>query len=472
MEIRSMHFVSRVRQRLDDTELQRNLQRTRGRNAAARLASLSSLDDFDAVRARATDIRASVLRDLDLWLERFEAEATRRGATVLWARDGDEACRLVIDIARRHDVKTVVKAKSMVSEEAGLNAALEAAGIRPVETDLGEYILQINDNEPPSHIIMPVIHKSKEQVSELFARVHGTAAKTDIVELTREARETLRPEFLGAEMGISGGNFLIAETGSVAIVTNEGNGRMCTTMPRVHVALTGIEKVIPTLDDLATLLRILPRSATGQAISNYVSLLTGPKHEGDADGPEHMYFVLVDGGRADLIGGDFEAMLRCIRCGACMNHCPVYQTIGGHSYGWVYPGPMGSVLTPLYQGLEKAKDLPQAATLCNQCGVVCPVSIPLPELMRKLREKQVDAGLRPWSERLSMRLWAWVAQRPKLYARSVRLAVHYLRWLADGRDRIQAMGVAPGWTAERDFPAPAAQSFRDQYAARQRRAGR
>ena len=471
MEIRSMHFVSRVRQRLDDTELQRNLQRTRGRNAAARLASLSSLDDFEAVRARATDIRASVLRDLDVWLERFEAEATRRGATVLWARDGDEACRLVIDIARRHDVKTVVKAKSMVSEEAGLNAALEAAGIRPVETDLGEYILQINDNEPPSHIIMPVIHKSKEQVSELFARVHGTAAKTDIVELTREAREKLRPEFLGAEMGISGGNFLIAETGSVAIVTNEGNGRMCTTMPRVHVALTGIEKVIPTLDDLATLLRILPRSATGQAISNYVSLLTGPKHDGDADGPEHMYFVLVDSGRADLIGGDFEAMLRCIRCGACMNHCPVYQTIGGHSYGWVYPGPMGSVLTPLYQGLEKAKDLPQAATLCNQCGVVCPVSIPLPDLMRKLREKQVDAGLRPWSERLSMRLWAWVAQRPKLYARGVRLAVRYLRWLADGRDRIQAMGVAPGWTAERDFPAPAAQSFRDQYAARQRGAG-
>jgi len=471
MEIRSMHFVSRVRQRLDDTELQRNLQRTRGRNAAARLASLSSLDDFEAVRARATDIRASVLRDLDVWLERFEAEATRRGATVLWARDGDEACRLVIEIARRHDVKTVVKAKSMVSEEAGLNAALEAAGIRPVETDLGEYILQINDNEPPSHIIMPVIHKSKEQVSELFARVHGTAAKTDIVELTREAREKLRPEFLGAEMGISGGNFLIAETGSVAIVTNEGNGRMCTTMPRVHVALTGIEKVIPTLDDLATLLRILPRSATGQAISNYVSLLTGPKHDGDADGPEHMYFVLVDSGRADLIGGDFEAMLRCIRCGACMNHCPVYQTIGGHSYGWVYPGPMGSVLTPLYQGLEKAKDLPQAATLCNQCGVVCPVSIPLPDLMRKLREKQVDAGLRPWSERLSMRLWAWVAQRPKLYARGVRLAVRYLRWLADGRDRIQAMGVAPGWTAERDFPAPAAQSFREQYAARQRGAG-
>jgi L-lactate dehydrogenase complex protein LldF len=468
MEIRSMHFVDRVRERLDDPELQRNLKRTRGRNAAARAASLGGLDDFDAVRARATEIRASVLRDLDLWLERFEREATARGATVLWARDGDEACRLIIDIARRHDVRSVVKSKSMVSEEAGLNAALEAAGIRPVETDLGEYILQINDNEPPSHIIMPVIHKSREQVTELFARVHGTEPKTDIEALTREARERLRPAFLGADMGLSGGNFLVAETGSVAIVTNEGNGRLCTTMPRVHVALTGIEKVIPTLDDLATLLRILPRSATGQAISNYVSLLTGTKHDGDADGPAHMYFVLVDGGRADLVGSDFEPMLRCIRCGACMNHCPVYQTVGGHAYGWVYPGPMGSVLTPLFQGIGNAKDLPQAATLCNQCGVVCPVSIPLPDLMRKLREKQVERGMRPWTERVAMRAWSWIAARPWAYASCARAAVRYLRWLAGGRATIPVMGLAPGWTSQRDFPAPAARTFRDMHA-RQRR---
>ncbi len=465
-----MHFVDRVRQRLDDAELQHNLKRTRGRNAASRAAAVAAFPDFDAVRARATEIRARVLRDLDLWLEAFEAKATESGATVLWARDGEHACELIIDIARRHGVRTVVKSKSMVSEEAGLNAALEAADIRPVETDLGEYILQINDNEPPSHIIMPVIHKSKEQVSALFARVHGTAPKTDIEALTHEARAVLRPQFLGADMGLSGGNFLIAETGSVAIVTNEGNGRLCTTLPRVHVALTGIEKVIPTLEDLSTLLRVLPRSATGQAITNYVSLLTGPRHAGDPDGPEHMYFVLVDGGRADLVGSDFEDMLRCIRCGACMNHCPVYQTIGGHAYGWVYPGPMGSVLTPLYQGLDKALDLPQAATLCNQCSVVCPVSIPLPELMRRLREKQMEQGLRPWRERLATRLWAWAAARPALYAWGARIAVRYLRWLADGRDRIQVMGLAPGWTAQRDFPAPAGATFRDLYA--RRRQGR
>ena len=342
--------------------------------------------------------------------------------------------------------------------------ALEAAGIQPVETDLGEYILQINDNEPPSHIIAPVFHKSKEEISDLFARTHNTPRKTDINELTREAREQLRPHFLSSDMGISGGNFIIAETGSVAIVTNEGNGRLCTTLPKVHVVITGIEKVIATLDDLSTLLRLLPRSATGQAITNYVSVLTGTKKPDEFDGPEHLYFILVDNGRAELIGSEFQDMLRCIRCGACMNHCPVYQTIGGHAYGWVYPGPMGSVLTPLYQGLENALDLPHAATLCNQCGVVCPVKIPLPDLLRKLREKQVERGLRPWSEQIALQVWAWVARRPALYALGTKIGVRYLKWLAGGKDRIRLLGVAPGWTQGRDFPAPQGETFRELYA--------
>jgi L-lactate dehydrogenase complex protein LldF len=352
----------------------------------------------------------------------------------------------------------------MLSEEAGLNHALEAAGVRPVETDLGEYILQINDNEPPSHIIAPVVHKGLDEVADLFARVHGTPRKTEIPELTREARETLREHFLDADMGISGGNFLVAETGSVALVTNEGNGRMVTTLPRVHVVVTGIEKVIPTLEDLSLLLRLLIRSATGQSISNYVSLLTGVKQPEEADGPEHLYFVLVDNGRADLVGSPFQDMLRCIRCGACMNHCPVYQTIGGHAYGWVYPGPMGSVLTPLFMGLDQAIDLPHAATLCNQCGVVCPVKIPLPELLRQLREKQVEKNLRPLMERLAFKAWAWVACRPKLYALGTRIGVRYLNWLAAGRDRIRVLGVAPEWTRGRDFPAPEGKTFRDLYA--------
>jgi L-lactate dehydrogenase complex protein LldF len=374
----------------------------------------------------------------------------------------------VVDIAHRHGVKKAVKSKSMLSEEAGLNQALEASGIAPVETDLGEYILQINNNEPPSHIIAPVVHKSLDEVADLFERVHHKPRKTEIPELTREAREVLRSHFLDADMGISGGNFLVAETGSVALVTNEGNGRMVTTLPRVHVVVTGIEKVIPTLEDLSLLLRLLIRSATGQHISNYVSLLTGVKRPEEHDGPEHLYFILVDNGRADLVASEFQDMLRCIRCGACMNHCPVYQTIGGHAYGWVYPGPMGSVLTPLYQGIDKAIDLPHAATLCNQCGVVCPVKIPLPELLRKLREKQVEGNLRPWTERLALKAWAWVASKPKLYALGTWFGVRYLNWLAGGGDRIRVLGTAPEWTLGRDFPAPEGRTFRELYARRKR----
>jgi L-lactate dehydrogenase complex protein LldF len=463
-----MNFKAVASAKLADVVLQGKLKQAKGKFVDMRTVAVREFNaeggDFEATRDAAKDLRDRVLADLDLWLERFEREAVRRGATVLWAKDGDEVCRLVVDIARKHGVRKAAKSKSMLSEEAGLNQALTAAGIQPVETDLGEYILQINDNEPPSHIIAPVIHKSKEEISDLFAKTHGQTRKTEIGEMTREAREVLRSHFLDADMGISGGNFVVAETGSVALVTNEGNGRMVTTLPRVHVVVTGVEKVIPTLEDLSLLLRLLPRSATGQAISNYVSVLTGAKNPAESDGPEHMYFVLVDSGRVDVLGSDFNDMLRCIRCGACMNHCPVYQTIGGHAYGWVYPGPMGSVLTPLYMGLERALDLPQAATLCNQCGVVCPVKIPLPELMRKLREKQMERGLRPLTERLALRLWAWVACRPWLYAFGSQLGVRYLKWLAHGDDRIRVLNLAPEWTRGRDFPAPEGETFREQYA--------
>ena len=463
MEVRSMHFKANASVKLADAALQKNLRTSKGKFVNMRAIGIQDLDDFEGTRAAARDVRDRVLKDLDLWLDRFEMSATARGATVLWAKDGAEICRHVVDIAHRHGVKKAVKSKSMLSEEAGLNLALEAAGVTPVETDLGEYILQINDNEAPSHIIAPVIHKNLDEVADLFAKTHGKPRKTDIPQLTREAREVLRRHFLSAEMGISGGNFLIAETGSVALVTNEGNGRMVTTLPKVHVVITGIEKVVPTLEDLALMMRLLPRSATGQAISNYVSVLTGVKTAAETDGPEHLYYILVDNGRADIVGGEFQEMLRCIRCGACMNHCPVYQTVGGHAYGWVYPGPMGAVLTSLYVGIEQALDLPQAATLCNQCGVVCPVMIPLPDLLRKLREKQVDKNLRPLMERLALKAWAWVAARPALYGLAARFAVRYLKWLAAGSDRIRVLGVAPEWTLGRDFPAPAGKTFRELY---------
>jgi len=459
-----MDFKARAQASLADAGLQSKLASIKGKFVDMRAAAVRELPNFEAMREAGSGVRDAVLGDLDVWLEEFERNATARGATVLWARDGAEICRHVIEIARRHGVTKATKSKSMLSEEADLNAALTAAGIQPVETDLGEYILQINDNEAPSHIIAPVMHKTKDEVSDLFARVHQRPRKTEITEMAREAREMLRAHFVSAQMGISGGNFLIAETGSAALVTNEGNGRMVTTLPRVHVVITGIEKVIPTLEDLCLLLRLLTRSATGQTISNYVSVLTGARAAGELDGPEHTYFILVDNGRAGLVGTDFALMLRCIRCGACMNHCPVYQAVGGHAYGWVYPGPMGSVLTPLFVGIEKALDLPYANTLCNQCGVVCPVKIPLPELLRKLREREVERRLRPLAERLALKLWAWVAARPALYAAGTKLAVRYLRWLARGRTTIPVLAAVPAWTEGRDFPAPEGRTFRELYA--------
>ena len=469
MHVQSMHFKSRAAMKLADARLQKNLKKLSDKFVNARTNAIAELDDFEGTRDAAKERRNRALAQLDVWLDTFERNATARGATVLYAQTHEEAARLIVEIGRRHGVRKATKSKSMVSEEVGLNAALSAAGITPVETDLGEYILQINDNEAPSHIIAPVIHKDKDEISDLFTRVHGTPRKTEITDLTAEARQVLRSHFLTADMGISGGNFLVAETGSVAIVTNEGNEGMCTIMPpKVHVVLTGVEKVLPTLEDLATIMRLLPRSATGQSISNYFSLLSGPRREGDLDGPENMYFVLVDAGRTGLLGGDFQDMLRCIRCGACMNHCPVYQKIGGHAYGWVYPGPMGSVLTPSYVGLDKALDLPHAATLCGQCQVVCPVKIPLPDLLRKLRERQFERGLRPWYEKAALAGWGWVARNPSVYRLGARMAARVLRWMGGERRMIRSLPMASGWTDQRDFPAPSGKTFMELYRQGQR----
>ncbi len=460
MQTQTLQFKARAGQKLADQRLQQNLKKLSTKFVTGRATAVAAMHDFEGVRNAAVARRNVALQRLDVWLERFEAEATRRGTTVLWARTPDEAARLVVDIARRHGCSKAIKSKSMVSEEMGLNRALQAAGVQVTETDLGEYILQINDNEPPSHIIAPVVHKDKEEIADLFARVHHRPRKTDIPEMTREAREVLRARFLEADLGITGGNFAIAETGSIALVTNEGNEGMCTILPRVHVAITGIEKVLPTLEDLAAVMRLLPRSATGQAISNYFSLLTGPRREGDRDGPEHMYVVLIDGGRSSLLGGDFAEMLRCIRCGACMNHCPVYQKVGGHTYGWVYPGPMGSVLTPAYQGLESTLDLPQAATLCGQCQVVCPMKIPLPDLLRKLREQQFERRLRPYLEVALLRAWAFAATRPWLYRLLARSGNALLRAIGGARGRLHSLPGARGWFAYRDLPTPREASFK------------
>src|ERR1700682_6386961 len=471
MQIASMHFKERAHDNMGNAQLQGNLQKIKGKFVAKRRESLFELDDVEATREAARVIRQRALDRLDVWLEIFEKNATARGATVLWAATPDEVNQHVLDIAKRHGVHKTIKSKSMVSEESALDRAIEASGGQVVETDLGEYILQINDYEPPSHIIGPALHKSKEEVSDLFAKVHGTAKKMEINELCLEARQVLRKHYLAADMGISGGNFFVAETGSVVVVTNEGNATLTTTLPKVHIAISGIEKIVPTLKDVPPRMRLLPRSATGQSISNYVDILTGVKGKGEFNGAEHMYFILVDAGRSGVLAGELREALRCIRCGACMNHCPVYQNIGGHSYGWVYPGPIGSILTPMYGGPGNAPHLPQASTCCNQCGVVCPVKIPLPDLQRKLREQEFERGLRPWHERAALRAWGWLASHPTLYALVTRIGVRLLSWMG-GRERlIHRLPLGGGWTDARDMPAPAGEKFCELAALRKKRGG-
>jgi L-lactate dehydrogenase complex protein LldF len=462
MQNTSVDFKRQVTIKLADVRLQEALSRLQTRFVEGRSAVISEIHDLQETRNAAAAIRDRVLNDLEHWLLYFEQQATKRGAIVHWAETGQDVNRIVAEIAVEHGVRTATKSKSMVSEECGLNEALERAGVEVMETDLGEYILQIA-HEAPSHIVAPVVHKNKDEISDLFAKIHQLPRKTGIAELCREAREILRPAFLNAGMGISGANFLVAETGSALIVTNEGNGRLVTTLPRVHVAITGIEKVVPTLEDVSTLLRLLPRSATGQSITNYVSVLTGTKDDSDSDGPEHFHIILLDNGRSSLLGGEMQDMLRCIRCGACMNHCPVYQNIGGHAYGWVYPGPMGSILTPLLGGMEKAPDLPNASTLCGACTVVCPVKIPLPDLLRKLREKQMEIGMKSRQETFMLRAWAWLALHPKIYAMTTSIAVRFMKLLGGREKLLHHLPGARGWSDGRDFPAPQGKTFRELY---------
>jgi L-lactate dehydrogenase complex protein LldF len=469
MQVTSNQFKRTASRKLADPKLQSALRQSKGKLVVARQKSVLELDNFEEIREQAARIRDFGLLHLDVLLEEWERKAIAAGTIVHWAEKPEEVNTLVLEIARRHGVRKIIKSKSMLGEETNLNHALEAAGLDVRETDLGEYIIQ-QFGDTPSHIIAPAVHKSKEEIADLFAEKHGRPRLDDIPALTHEAREMLRPHFLDADMGITGANFLVAETGSSMIVTNEGNGRMTTTMPRVHVAISGIEKIIPTMEDASLMLRLLTRSATGQSISNYISVTTGARRPGDKDGPEEFHVIIVDAGRTGVLGSEIREALRCIRCGACMNHCPVYQNIGGHAYGWVYPGPIGSILTPAYVGLENALDLPNAATLCNQCGVACPVKIPLPDLMRKLREQQVDRRLRPWGERAALKLWAWVANRPALYSTLTRIAARLGRWVG-GADRMlhRLPGAGSEWTGGRDLPAPSGRTFRELYARRNSR---
>jgi L-lactate dehydrogenase complex protein LldF len=461
-------FKQNVAAALADRTLKVAIDRTTGTARQRRAEAVAQFPEFAAARERGRQIKDHVIANLGHYLLEFERNATAAGAVVHWAATADEACRIVIDICRAAKARSVTRSKSMLGEEIGLPHALDAVGIERVETDLAEHIIQLA-GDPPSHIVWPAMHRTREQIAALFReKHHRPPPREDAATLVQSARRELRAKFLDADIGIAGANFLVADTGAVCTVTNEGNAELTTTPPKTLLVTAGIEKLVPSTAHAMAMLRLLVRSATGGELTQYTTFICGPKRPGDADGPEAMHIVLVDNGRTRMLADPvLRDMLRCIRCGACMNHCVVYQQIGGHAYGGVYPGPMGAVLTPVFDGLAKSRDLPHACTLNGRCQDVCPVAIPLPTLLRGWRDRSWREGLEPSSSRFGVGLWAFFARRPALYRLASGMGVRAVR-LFRRQGWIRWLPLAAGWTAERDFPAPPARTFMEQYRAARR----
>jgi L-lactate dehydrogenase complex protein LldF len=464
-------FPKAARTALADARLQSALRHLKEGFQVKRAKAFASLPDAEGLREQGRAIRESALSRLDELLLEFEARVQSRGGHVHWARDAGEARGIVTAILKERNARLVTKGKSMVTEEIALNPHLVKNGIAPVETDLGEYIIQLRD-ERPSHIVAPAFHLKREDVEKSFRENHRALAPERSLDsrsaLVAEARAVLRRKFESADAGITGANLLVAETGTAIIVTNEGNGDLTRLLPKAHIVVTTIDRVVATLDDAAILLRLLTRSATGQEITSYVSLVSGPKRAGDADGPESFHVVLLDNGRSAILASPAREVLHCIRCGACMNHCPVYGAIGGHAYGAVYPGPLGAALDPGLYGVEAMADLPNASSFCGRCETVCPVKIPLTRLMRHWRNVAFARGISQRGFVAGLRLWAALAKRPKLYRTASVLAGYVLRTAAR-EGRVRKFPVLTGWFVARDLPRPAPASFQALWRKRRRR---
>jgi len=443
-------FRENARAALADVHLRGALKNATSLFGERRKSAAASLPNWEELRNQARAIKDEVLSHLDKYLEEFVRAAESRGAKIHWARDAAEANAIICGLAAERKARVIVKSKSMTTEETHLNAALEAAGLQVVETDLGEYIIQLAD-EPPSHIIAPAIHKTRGQVAELFTSELGMPPTDDIAQLTSTARATLRDRFAAADVGISGVNFAIAETGTIVIVENEGNIRLTTSLPRLHIAVMGIEKVIPRFADLDVFLKLLPRSGTGQRLTTYQSFITGTKRHATDEGPDDVHILLLDNGRSRMLAHPVTRQsLACIRCGACLNACPVYQQVGGHAYGSVYPGPIGSVITPQLMGIEKASQLPYASSLCGACREVCPVKIDIPRLLLHLRG-EISERKGSAAERLAFKLWARVMMSPALYKMSSLV----------GRVLQRVMPISRAWTSGRDLRPIESKSFHE-----------
>jgi L-lactate dehydrogenase complex protein LldF len=459
-------FKQNARDAMADQNLQAALRSGGSAFADKRSAAVDAVPEFEALRDAARDLKNHTLANLDLYLAHYEEQVTAAGGHVHWAETAEDARAIVMDICRSVDTKIVNKGKTMISEEIGLNDHLEQNGITPFETDLGEYIIQLR-GETPSHIIAPAVHVTVDQVREAFQEHHTHLDPDRNLEepavMMAEARAVLREKYFEAEVGITGANMLIAETGQSVLVTNEGNGDLSQSLAKVHIVLASLEKVVPTLEDAATVLRVLARSATGQEMSVYTTLSSGPRRPEDPDGPDEYHVILLDNGRSGMIGSEFQDMLRCIRCGACANHCPVFQSVGGHAYGWVYNGPLGAVLNSALIGVEEAGSLANASTFCGRCEAVCPMRIPLPKMMRHWREQEFERRLTPGAARRWLGLWVWMAKRPWAYRWATRSARIGIKMFAGRKGYAQKLPLAGAWTAHRDFPAPEGGTFMDQW---------
>lgn len=458
-------LAQRAARALADGQLHAALRTATARFVAARRSAFADLPEGEALRDRARAIREATLARLDHYLGQLADQVERTGGVVHWARDAGEARTIIVGLARARGVRTVAKSKSMATEEIDLNAALEAAGIAVVETDLGEYIVQIA-RERPSHIIVPAIHKTRGQIAELVGAATGQRLPADPEVITRAARQALRERFVEADMGVSGVNFAAADSGTLVLVTNEGNGRLVTTLPRIHVALMGIDKVIPSLAALPAFLELLPRSATGQRLTTYTNLIRGPRRPGEADGPDELHLVILDGGRVAQVDGPLREALHCLRCGACLNVCPVYREIGGHAYGSTYPGPIGILLTTMMEGPARSRELAHASSLCGACLEVCPVRIDIPRMLIASRAALDRAGLAPRAERLAFRLAAWLMRSPRRWTAAVRLGRLGQRWLPERAAR-RLPGPLGAWLAHRELPVLADERFSDRWRRRE-----
>ncbi|MEB4870745.1 LutB/LldF family L-lactate oxidation iron-sulfur protein [Priestia megaterium] len=462
MKIGNDQFKKRVDDGVNNAFMRFAVSGAQERLRNRRLDAAEELGNWEEWRALGEEIRQHTLENLDYYLEQLTDNVAKRGGHVFFAQTAEEANEYIKNVARQKQAKKVVKSKSMVTEEIHMNAALEELGCEVIETDLGEYILQVDDHDPPSHIVAPALHKNKEQIRDVFQEKLSYKKTEKPEELALHAREMLRKEFLSADIGITGCNFAIAESGSISLVTNEGNARLTTALPKTQITVMGMERIVPTFEEFEVLVSLLTRSAVGQRLTSYVTALTGPRLPGEVDGPEEFHLVIVDNGRSAILGTEFQSVLQCIRCAACVNVCPVYRHIGGHSYGSIYSGPIGAVLSPLLGGYEDYKELPYASTLCAACTDACPVKIPLHELLHKHRQRIVEKeGKAPISEKLAMKAFGLGAASSSLYTVGAKVAPAALTPFMSGSSISKGPGPLKAWTESREFPAPTKERLRD-----------